>query len=381
MSKSICIFSAFYPPHMGGIEKYTENLTSTLNELGCTVTVVTSKHSQSLATFEQLHFGNLVRLPSMLFINGRFPVLAPSIQLHQIWKQLNSIHFDLIIVNTRYYPLSLLGFHLSKKTKTPSILIDHSSAFLTLERGPLTKTLRLYEKIFTKIIDKLYNPDCYGVSQKSYRWLLTLGLKARGILPNSISTDKFISSASYRNFKDEFHIPSTDFIITFAGRLVAGKGALKLLEACKKLGEAAKVHLFIAGDGEQFSLLSDSADSHIHILGRLSSADLSALLSQTDIFCFPSDYPEGLPTALLEAGSHACAIVMSNTGGAEDLIPSRDFGIVLKSTDPDEIANSLYFLINNPEQLSSMGKKIQKRIKENFSWEATAKEILQIIRA
>lgn len=379
MPKSICIFSAFYPPHMGGIEKYTENLALTLNELNCAVTVVTSKHSQSLATFEQSHFVNLVRLPSMLFINGRFPILTPSIQLRQIWKQLSSSHFDLIIVNARYYPLSLLGFHLAKKTKTPSILIDHSSSFLTLETNHLAKILRLYEKTLTRIISKSYNPDCYGVSQKSYYWLSTLGLKVRGILPNSISADKFVSSASCRNFKGEFHVPSTDLIITFAGRLVAEKGALKLLEAYKKLREATNVHLFIAGDGEQFSLLSGYADSHTHVLGRLNSADLSALLSQTDIFCFPSDYPEGLPTALLEAGSHACAIVMSNTGGAEDLIPSKDFGIVLKSTEPDEIANTLSFLIKNPEDLNTMGKKIQKRLKENFSWEATAKEILRII--
>lgn len=40
-SPCICIFSALYPPSMGGVEAYTENLAQTLAEAGYRIIVVT----------------------------------------------------------------------------------------------------------------------------------------------------------------------------------------------------------------------------------------------------------------------------------------------------------------------------------------------------
>lgn len=359
---------------MGGVEQYTKNLALSLNALNCDITVVTSEYPALHKSCESTSPINVEYIPSKVLMRGRFPLLMPSKKLAAIWENLIVSSFDLIIVNTRYYPLSLLGLHLAKKTAIPALLIDHSSNYLSTDSRFLKKIIRLYEQCVTNAV-KYYAPQCYGVSIKSCSWLSELGLEPKGVLPNSIDANVYTSLTSKRNYKEEFNIPRNSTIVSFAGRLVAEKGAHKVLDACNKL-QSSSLHLFIAGDGEQLSSLSTYAGSNIHILGKLSQADLSALLSQTDIFCFPSDYPEGLPTVLLEAGSHKCAIIMSDTGGAEDLIPSKEFGIVLQTTESQEIAQTLEYLCDHKDEARHMGDNVCHRIEKHFSWQVTARKIL-----
>ena len=44
-------------------------------------------------------------------------------------------------------------------------------------------------------------------------------------------------------------------------------------------------------------------DEHIIPLGRLQFEEIVSLLGQADIYCFPTDYPEGFPTVVLEAAA------------------------------------------------------------------------------
>ena len=44
--RRILIVSAYYSPHMGGVERYTENLAKKLTELGNEVVILTSSNSE-----------------------------------------------------------------------------------------------------------------------------------------------------------------------------------------------------------------------------------------------------------------------------------------------------------------------------------------------
>lgn len=293
----------------------------------------------------------------------------------QLWNLLTSKPFDLILVNTRYYPLTLLGLHLAKATRTNAALIDHSSNYLTINKKFLSKAIRVYENIMTKKVLS-YQPDCYGVSTKTCSWLTSLGFIPKGVIPNSIDSKHFRAIASERDYLNEFDIKPTDTIITFAGRLVPEKGAHKVIAACQSIQANHNIHLFVAGSGEQLNCLINKASPFIHILGPLSQNDLSSLLSQTDIFCFPTEYPEGLPSVVLEAGAHSCTVVMSDTGGSKDLLPTNKYGITLESTNVSDIVDALNFLINNPKEADNMGCMLKAHIEKNFSWKATAEKVV-----
>ena len=103
-------------------------------------------------------------------------------------------------------------------------------------------------------------------------------------------------------------------------------------------------------------------------------------LESTDIFLLPTDFPEGLPTSILEAGLEKCAIIASNRGGTPEVIVNEEYGIVLKKNCEEEILEKLKLLLNNAEIIEKMGRNIQKRILENFEWEVTANKILLEIK-
>ena len=46
--KTIAIFSGYYLPHLGGVERYTYNLAKKLNKMGYRLIIVTSRYDKSL---------------------------------------------------------------------------------------------------------------------------------------------------------------------------------------------------------------------------------------------------------------------------------------------------------------------------------------------
>ena len=128
---SICISSAYYPPHLGGVELFTQNLAAALSAKGIAVTVVTNGFNGE-EPFEIEENGvEVFRLPAS-DPSGRFPVLLRTKWSQAIWRELESRAFDAIVVNTRFYPISLKMMDFAQKQGIRPILIEHGSSYLTL---------------------------------------------------------------------------------------------------------------------------------------------------------------------------------------------------------------------------------------------------------
>lgn len=373
--KHLLIFTAYYPPHLGGVERYTQNLAHALLRLGNEVTIVTSSLKSGAN-----HDGKagIVEIPSISLMSSRFPIIIPHLAFFQSLKRIQTEAYDAIIINTRYYPICLLGCHIARKQNLTPIVIDHSSGYLSEERSLLGTLMRVYERAMTRII-QTYQPSFYSVSSRSGAWLKQFGIKANGILPNSIDAKGYRDISSRRNWRSELKIDSCRLVI-YAGRLVEQKGVLKLIEAVKSINNPIKkVFLVIAGSGSLESQIIRQQDHAIKYVGPISPADLSSLLEAGDIFCLPTTYPEGLPTVLLEAAAQKCAIVVSDTGGTEEVVPNDSCGIVLQDTSPACIANSIGKLIANPVALRDLQENVFEHVNSHFSWIETARKTIQAV--
>ena len=60
--KYIAIFSAYIPPHVGGVERYVINLVKQFNKLGYKSIIVTSNYNND-KDIEKADFGVIIRLP------------------------------------------------------------------------------------------------------------------------------------------------------------------------------------------------------------------------------------------------------------------------------------------------------------------------------
>ncbi len=378
MNQSYCIFAAQYFPHLGGVERYTYHLAKELIRRKDRVVIVTS-NVQRLPSYECMDGIPVYRLPCLNLLEGRFPVLKPTGDFWKIHKTLKKMHFDKVIVNTRFYPHSLYGVLFGRKQGAKTIVIDHGSSHLTVH-NPFWDTVGgWYEHFFTKIL-QLFCKDYYGVSQASVQWLRHFHIQAKDALYNAIDLEEIQERLMHpkRNFRKEYGIPDQADVITFTGRLLEEKGLLPLVQAAKKIcSQYPDTYLCIAGDGDLETELEKLADSHIKLLGRLDSGEITDLLSVSDIFCLPS-VSEGFSTSLLEAAACQNYIVVTATACPYELLPDSDYGNILPELSVNAIEKGLIWALTHPEDRQQAAARVHERLIQNFTWEIVTDRVQKL---
>lgn len=369
----ICIFSALFEPHVGGVEAYTKGLATALAKKGNKVIVVTM-NTESAPSEDVIDSIKILRLPCYNLLKGRYPIPKKNADYRKAWITLETLNIKSVIINTRFYPLSIEAARFASNAGVRPIVIEHGSAYLTLGNHVVDPFIHRAESILIDQIKK-YDPHFYGVSKKASEWLSQFGIKAEGEIHNAIDYAQFCSESSDRNFRKELGIGSDSVLISFAGRLVPEKGIIELIEAGRLLEKTPEITIAIAGDGPLFLKAAQTKPDNIILLGGLSRKDLAALMLQSDACCLPSR-SEGFSTVLLEAAACGTPPIATDVGGMQEIAPNNQFGILISSMQPLDIANGIQAACRSKIGLKQMGKNVKTRVENNFSWSEAAKEAM-----
>ena len=380
MANKICIFSAQYPPHMGGVEKYTSNLAHKLTEKGCEVIVVTS--SLEGQPKEEISDGiRIYRLPSYNLMNGRYPIVRKNDPFTKhVFNTLSEETIDLVLVNTRFYFLSLVGAEFGYKNHIHTVIIEHGTSHLSVHNKVLDWFGAQFEHFLTNQ-DKKYCSEFYGVSLEACKWLKHFNIEAKGTLYNAINIDemKALKETSSKTFREEHHIPEDAPLVSFTGRLVEEKGIYPLISSIRKLQEEGfNVYLVLAGDGPLEDYVRQNASDHIIALGRINSQQVTDLLLASDIFCLPS-FSEGFSTSVLEAIACECYVITTERGGSKELITSKEYGTIIPDNREEYVHDSLLEAITHPEQRKTAVKNSYSRLLSDFTWDRTANDVIFLL--
>ena len=309
-------FSARYAPEVGGIESFTAHLADELLRQGDEVTIVTSAISAPAGRSVLPNGAELLRLPCNALMGGRLPLVKKDAQERELLESLRGSHVTRVLVNARFYQLSLLGLGIARELGLPAVVLDHGSAYLTLGKPAYDLALKTYEHAITKM-GKRYGARYAGISSMSARWLESFGIKTDLVIPNAIDAASFRALASQRSFRLELGMVPKQALLVSVGRLSPEKGSRELVEAARILG--SRVQLALAGEGALRPELEEKLPSNVTLLGNLSHPDLSALLRDADLFCLPSR-SEGFCTSLLEAGAWGLLPLMTHVGGTDEVM-------------------------------------------------------------
>jgi glycosyltransferase involved in cell wall biosynthesis len=364
----ICICTAFYPPHTGGVERYVEGFSKQLARAGFEVIILTSNIENQL-DIENLANIKIIRIPIFKLFSHRFPIPKPNRKYFQLIKEIKKENPDIYIMNMRIYLINFIALFLSKIQKKKTILIEHVSGHFIFDTPILNYLGRIYEHFISFILKNTVD-KFYGVSQACNEWLKHFNIKSSGIIYNGI--DISIKSQNDRLFLNEYKIPDDSIILTFAGRLIAEKGIIYLLDAFSQLkNKYNNLYLFIAGDGPLLDLINRkySSSKNIIILGRISHEEVLSLLTASDIVINPSYYPEGLSTLLLEAGINNCAVISTMMGGTGELITNQKTGLIIEPKSEQSIIDSIELLINDKELRTKLSSNLYGKVIKEFSWE------------
>jgi glycosyltransferase involved in cell wall biosynthesis len=370
--KKIGIFTGYFLPHMGGVERYVDKISAALQKLGYDIVIVTSNDSDA-KNYEKNDQHSIYRLPILNIVKKRYPIPRINAEYRKLIGKIEKESIDYFIVNTRFHLTSLIGAKLGKHKHKPVMLIEHGTAHFTVGNKVLDFFGLIYEHILTTRVKK-YVDKFYGVSKNSNIWSRHFSIDANGVFYNAIDPrDSLLVKDLYST-----KYPKNEIVITYAGRLIKQKGILNLLESfrkLKKLNNKQQLKLVVAGDGELLEMIKKKyKEKNIDILGRLDFEHVMALYKRTDIFVYPSLYPEGLPTSILEAGLMECAIIATPRGGTEEVIIDSEHGIIVDGST-ESLYEAMVTLIEDIHKRKSQAKRVKKRIESHFNWDSVANQV------
>ena len=374
MALTYVIFSAQYPPHMGGIESFTRNMAYALAEKGVSVIVVTNDTNSIGADIENDSQVKVLRFSCFPFVDGRFPVAKHDEKNRNLWKWLEAQDVNGVLINARFYLHSISGMKYARRKGLTPIVLDHGSAHLSFSSLSLDPFVRIYEHVIT-LWGKRYKPAYYGVSEKSAEWLRHFRITAKGVIPNAIDAKRYRNMSSGRDFRDELGLSEDQLIVSYVGRFIPEKGIESIIDTSKsyrlnKLG----VHFVLAGDGPMTSAVELAQGESLHWVGRLSASDVSALLQQSNLLCLPTR-SEGFSTILLEAAACGCPAVVTDVGGARELIPNSDYGTIIKSMSAESVEMAVYQMASSRSVLNKQSKSIQELVELGHTWANSADKL------
>lgn len=173
----------------------------------------------------------------------------------------------------------------------------------------------------------------------------------------------------------------------FVGRLVPLKGVDMLLEAAAPLVHAGRLVLDIIGDGPERPRLQQQAEAlgvaaGVQFPGWVEHAQMAARLGQSSIFAFPSvrEFGGGV---VLEAMAQGLVPIVVDYGGPGELVPPGGGFALPMGPRADLVARlraSLEQLAGDPEGLRRMGAVAQDHVYRLFTWEAKARQTLEVYR-
>lgn len=252
-----------------------------------------------------------------------------------------------------------------------------------------------------KLIFKIHGSSYELIDTRNKLYLLLiklffLGAKKVGVL-SEIEKKEFISRFGYtkrivvtKNIvlpekigaKEGVHFFEKDPAKTyglFVSRIVKGKG---LIDVIRALPSILKFHagfiLVVAGDGpEKESCIKVAIELNVNNsiiwLGFVNNDQLSQLFIRSDIYCFLSHLPEGMPMSLVEALRHGMPIITTKVRFALDHLEEHINCLFVDPGNVNDITDKINTLIVNKELQKEM-RKVNPEIVEKFSPEIVGNE-------
>ncbi len=367
--KKILVITPFFYPHIGGSERYMEDLYVFLKQKHKGIQVDVLCYNTDKVKEKQLYKGlNIYRIPAWNILPGQF-ALPKLLSLLKFLK--NHKEYDLIHSSTRFFDSSWWTPLYSKLIKSRVVLTDHCAYHPTSGNRIVDLIVKLAEMTIVRFSLHFYD-EIYAQNNKTKEFLKQT-FKINSLLA--------YPGLDYKPNSFKFNHTNKRIKIVYVGRMIESKGVRTLFDIAEQSPEADFV---FAGEGALVRLLQQKINKNqyknISITGNLSRNQVAGLLKSADIFAYPSRHSEGLPMALVEAGQEGLAVVATDSGAIGELIKDRQTGILVKKNDFRAFRQALERLLKDQDLREMLGRNLQRFTLQNFSWDKASDLILQNLK-
>jgi glycosyltransferase involved in cell wall biosynthesis len=168
------------------------------------------------------------------------------------------------------------------------------------------------------------------------------------------------------------------------GRIVYEKGIHVLLDAWARLAGQVRGRLVIAGIGPHLEMCEAQAralglNDRVLFAGKISDAERDRFYHAADVAVFPSLY-EPFGIVALEAMAAACPVVVTQTGGLQEIVRPHETGITVPPDHIDALAWGILHTLQHPNWAQARAHNALDDLRTLYSWQHVAQEQSAIYR-
>ena len=362
----VAMITQAYLPHIGGAERQLSALVPLLRYRGVQVEILTRRYP-GMSKFEMIDGSPVYRFP----VPGPKPVAMLSFVANVVLK-LGVLRPDVIHAHELLSPVTagviakkIYGLPVAAKVLRGGTLGDIDKLkrrVLGMRRlSQLKRDVDAFVAISSEIDAEL---DSIGVN-----------VERRIRIPNGVDTVRFspVSEEEKQRLRKDLGLSTNVPLAIFAGRLVPEKGVALLLDAWSDVVKEVPAELVVIGSGEEESRLTAKVPPRVHFAGQLDN--VSPYLKAADLFVLPSA-TEGLSNAMLEALSTGLGVIVTDVGGAPDVIEDGINGLLVPPNDKKKLIDALVTLLKNTELCRRLGDTGRRTIESRYSLDNTADQLV-----
>ena len=368
--KKTLIITNFFPPAIGGIEKYFEQVCS---RLPAEAVVVLTTNNAAAADSDKAKRYKIIRTD---FFSGKYPPR---------WKPLKKTIKKIIkeegieqIIFGHFHPYALLG----RSFGLPYYIFGHGTDIRQIktswwQKRAFRKAAR--SRLCRKVIANsrfIYDEMAAVLKNKAKLEVIYPGVDISGL---NMKTDL----AARREL---LGIKADDIVLLSVGRVEAEKNFASVIALMPKLlAVSPNVKYLIVGDGSALSGLQAQAEQlavkyNVIFTGAVTADQeaLGAYYQLSHIFITPSLKPEGFGISYLEASATRTVPIASKFGGSSEAIKDGETGLLIDPAKRDELEKAILALISDNykwTQLADAGEAWAA----NFDWPKQMEKIVKIL--
>jgi len=119
--------------------------------------------------------------------------------------------------------------------------------------------------------------------------------------------------------------------------------------------------------------------NELGFIDRKGVADIMARSKAGILTYYPlPNHIEARPNKLFEYMSAGISVIASNFQLWKEIVEGNNCGICVDPLNPEEIANAIKYIFENPEEAKKMGQNGRKAVELKYNWENEAKKLIEV---
>ncbi len=251
------------------------------------------------------------------------------------------------------------------------------------------------ESFEQKIMGNRFDRFLFGASYDKVDTFVLLSTRFEKKLKNMLARPEeknyfLITTFGDDTYLNEFNISEklqkeNDFNILFLSRILATKGIYIALDAYARVKEKLKhmkINFIVAGTGEELEnvkqYVKEKNIADVQFPGYIKGYDKHKLLTNSDIMLFPTCYPEGLPSVILEGMMYGMPIISRINAGVPDVVTNGKQGYISESTDASVFAGYLEQILADNAARKQMGLNNHEEARKKYTSSSIRRRLLNI---